>query len=97
MEVTLNQLAAMAGSAPNDNMKSVHLSLTSYGATYGLDRPHRLAQFLAQLLHESGNFRYDRELWGNTKAQLRYDTRTGRRRQEERRPRPDPGNRCLQH
>ena len=76
MEVTLNQLAAMAGSAPNDNMKSVHLSLTSYGATHGLDRPHRLAQFLAQLLHESGNFRYDRELWGNTKAQLRYDTRT---------------------
>lgn len=75
MEVTLNQLAAMAGTAPNDNMKSVQSSLASYGASYGLDRAHRVAQLLAQLLHESGNFKYDREIWGPTPAQERYDTR----------------------
>lgn len=27
-------------------------------------------------MHESGSFRYDRELWGPTPAQQRYDTRT---------------------
>lgn len=72
----MNQLAKIAGIAPNDNMKSVHTSLVSYGATYGLDRAHRVVHFLAQLLHESGNFKYDREIWGGTKAQLGYDTRT---------------------
>lgn len=42
---------------------------------FGLDRLHRLVQFLAQLMHESGDFRYDREIWGPTPAQERYDTR----------------------
>ncbi|WP_244561520.1 hypothetical protein [Ensifer aridi] len=41
-----------------------------------MDRPHRLAQYLAPLMHESGDFRYDRELWDPTPAQQRYDTRT---------------------
>ncbi|RVK47164.1 glycoside hydrolase family 19 protein [Sinorhizobium meliloti] len=31
---------------------------------------------VAQLMHESGDFRYDREIWGPTPAQQRYDTRT---------------------
>lgn len=75
MEVTLKQLSVMAGAPPNDNMKSVYTALSRYGANAGLDRAHRLAQFLAQLLHESGNFRFDREIWGPTPAQKGYDTR----------------------
>ena len=51
-------------------------SLEKYGETFGLLVPHRLAQFLPQILHESGNFRYDKEIWGPTPAQKRYDTRT---------------------
>lgn len=74
--IALDLLAKMAGVVPNDNMRSMKVALDKYGHDVGLDRPHRLAQFLPQILHESGNFRYDREIWGNTAAQKRYDTRT---------------------
>lgn len=57
------------------NAQSAIGSLEKYGETFGLLVPHRLAQFLPQILHESGNFRYDREIWGPTPAQKRYDTR----------------------
>ena len=57
------------------NAESVIGSLEKYGDTFGLLVPHRLAQFLPQILHESGNFRYDKEVWGPTPAQTRYDTR----------------------
>ncbi len=71
------QLRAAAKSRVNEaNMLSLLGALDKYGAAAGLDRPHRLAQFLAQVMHESGDFRYDREIWGPTKAQKRYDTRT---------------------
>lgn len=36
---------------------------------------HRLAHFLAQVLHESAALRYVREIWGPTPAQLRYEGR----------------------
>lgn len=73
--IKLEHLSAAAGVKPNANMRSVKLALDQYGAAYGLNRRHRLAHYLAQLLHESGNFRYDREVWGPTAAQQRYDTR----------------------
>jgi putative chitinase len=40
-----------------------------------LNEPAVMAQFLAQVLHESGGFRYVREVWGPTKAQVRYEGR----------------------
>lgn len=40
-----------------------------------LNEPAVLAQFLAQVMHESGNLRYVREIWGPTKAQVRYEGR----------------------
>lgn len=71
------QLRAAAKSRVNEaNMASLLVALNTYAVKVGLDRPHRLAQFLAQVMHESGDFRYDREIWGPTKAQARYDTRT---------------------
>lgn len=74
--LTLAQLAAIAAREPNDNMRAVLAGLEVRGAAAGLSRWHRLAHYVAQIAHESGRFRYDREVWGPTAAQRRYDTRT---------------------
>ena len=41
--------------------------------TYGVDTVLRSAAFIAQLAHESGEFRWMEELWGPTAAQRRYE------------------------
>lgn len=76
MQLTLAQLRRIAtGPADVSNMQSVIAGLATYGAQAGLDKPWRLAMYVAQLAHESGDFRYDHELWGPTPAQAGYDTR----------------------
>src|SRR5690606_2294737 len=51
-------------------------SLAQYAADYGvLDSPQRVAHCLAQLMAESGSFRWASELWGPTAAQKRYEGR----------------------
>ncbi len=73
---TLDIIARAAKRAPNSaNARSVAQALDRYGALFGLDQPHRLAQYLPQLMHESAEFRYDREIWGPTAAQKRYEGR----------------------
>jgi putative chitinase len=42
-------------------------------AEFAIDRPARAAAFLAQLAHESGEFRFMEEIWGPTAAQRRYE------------------------
>ena len=75
--ITAAQVRAAAKARVNEsNMNSVMIALDQFGPAVGLDLPHRETIFLSQLMHESGNFRYDRELWGPTPAQKRYDTRT---------------------
>jgi putative chitinase len=39
-------------------------------------KPHQFAHVLAQVMHESGGLYYDREVWGPTAAQKRYEGRT---------------------
>lgn len=68
-------IARIAGRPANDNLRSVARALTDHGTRVGLARPHRLAHFLAQVLHETGRGRWDRELWGPTPAQARYEGR----------------------
>jgi putative chitinase len=40
-----------------------------------IDTPNRIAAFLAQLAHESGEFRWMEEIWGPTAQQLGYEGR----------------------
>lgn len=58
-----------------DNLTSVMMALERYGPGVGLDLPHRQVSYAAQLMHESGDFKYDREIWGPTDAQRRYEGR----------------------
>ncbi|MFC3180446.1 glycoside hydrolase family 19 protein [Cypionkella sinensis] len=74
MIVTPAFLSKLAGAPVNANMVSTISGLVMQPV--GLDRPHRLAHYLGQLAHESGCWKYDREIWGPTPAQTRYDTRT---------------------
>jgi len=48
-----------------------HLNLAM--AEHGIDSMLRTAAFVAQLAHESGEFRWMEEIWGPTSAQLRYE------------------------
>lgn len=77
--VTIEQVKAAVGGRFNQaqaaNAKTVVDALNEHGAKFGLVSPHRLAHFLPQVMHESGNFVYDREIWGPTEAQVRYDVR----------------------
>lgn len=68
-------LRDLVGRDPGDNGASVLRGLELRGRAAGLQRPHRLAMFLAQVAHESGGFRHDREVWGPTAAQRRYEDR----------------------
>jgi predicted chitinase len=47
--------------------------LASAIAENAIDSPARTAAFLAQLAHESGQFRFMEEIWGPTPAQRRYE------------------------
>ena len=42
-------------------------------AEFAIESPARAAAFLAQLAHESGQFRFMEEIWGPTSAQQRYE------------------------
>lgn len=46
-----------------------------YFPAYSINAELRLAHFLAQATHETGDFCYMRELWGPTPAQKRYEGR----------------------
>ena len=47
--------------------------LTAAMSEFAIDSPARIAAFLAQLAHESGQFRFMEEIWGPTPAQRRYE------------------------
>jgi putative chitinase len=73
---TTAMLVAISKSRPPaSNIASVVTALERYGRQLGLDRRTRLIHFIAQIAHESGGWMYDREIWGPTPAQQRYDTR----------------------
>lgn len=78
MQLTVDHLRKIVRSsspAQERNMLAVVEGLHFAGESSGLQKPHRLAHFVAQIAHESGDFRYDHELWGPTPAQLGYEGR----------------------
>ena len=75
MKITSNELAKIVGRKVDAaNSEALLLAIDAY-PQIGFDRPHRLAQMLPQVIHESGGFRYVSEIWGPTKAQLGYEGR----------------------
>lgn len=74
MQVTAQQLKRIAvGNPVMANVNSIVSALNLYGAEYGLDQPHRLAHYLSQLAHESGSFRYDKEIASGAAYEGRKD------------------------
>lgn len=75
MLITTSFFSQVAGRAVSVNMASALAGLKYGGVGAGLDLPHRFAMFIAQTAHESMGWVHDREIWGPTAAQRRYEGR----------------------
>lgn len=79
MQLTYEMIVAASRRKPTDktraNAQSLLVTLNEYGERTGLLKPHRLAIFLANVMHENAEFHYDQEIWGPTPAQKRYEDR----------------------
>lgn len=71
--ITPDQLAAAVTACPVRRAEYWAPWLNQTWAVFGTDTPARQAAWLAQIGHESGSFRYVRELWGPTPQQRRYE------------------------
>lgn len=69
----IEALDAIAGvRVDRANARSLLSALQSHGRE--ITPPHRLAMFLAEAMQETGGLRFDAEIWGPTRQQLKYDT-----------------------
>lgn len=50
-------------------------AFNQYAPDYGVDRAWRTAHFMSQVMHESADLQYTKEVWGPTRAQERYEGR----------------------
>lgn len=71
--VTENQLRQIMPNLPAAKAALLLPHLNRAMAEYGIDSTLRTAAFVAQLAHESGEFRWMEEIWGPTSAQRRYE------------------------
>jgi putative chitinase len=71
--LTTEQLQAIMPKLPAAKRTTYFPFLTAAVAEFGIDRPARTAAFLAQLAHESAQFKFMEEIWGPTAAQRRYE------------------------
>lgn len=60
--LTLKQFEQMATFAPKERLAKFHPYLTSAMTEFNITTPQREAAFVAQLLHESGSFKYMEEI-----------------------------------
>lgn len=73
--VTKDQLAKIFPSTNLLRLEQLLGPLNDAMDAYDISTPLQKAAFLAQVGHESGAFRYTREIWGPTPAQERYEGR----------------------
>jgi len=73
MLLTIDQLKAILPKAPEQRLQTFLPHLNKYMPEYGIDTPIEVASFLAQVIHESGGFKWLREIWGPTSQQLKYE------------------------
>jgi putative chitinase len=72
--VTLDQMLNIIGSTKlKDRVTAMIPGINLTLDKFEINTPLRIAHFLGQVLHESGGFRYLREIWGPTDAQKRYE------------------------
>jgi predicted chitinase len=72
----VTQLRQIMPNVPAAKVAQLLPYLNSAMMEYGIDSAARAAAFLAQLAHESGEFRWMEEIWGPTPAQRRYEPAT---------------------
>jgi putative chitinase len=71
--LTTEQLQVIMPLLPAAKRATLLPFLTAAVNEFGIDQPARAAAFLAQLAHESAQFRFMEEIWGPTAAQRRYE------------------------
>jgi len=71
--LTAEQLQSIMPRLPAGRNTEMLPFLSDAMTEFAIDAPARAAAFLAQLAHESGQFRFMEELWGPTDAQRRYE------------------------
>jgi predicted chitinase len=71
--LTPEHLHAIMPALPASKSAAVFPFLTAAIDEFAIATPARIAAFLAQLAHESAQFRFMEEIWGPTAAQRRYE------------------------
>ncbi len=73
MEIKIADLQQLMSSAPSATLAAVIEPLNLTCTEFSINTPRRIAAFLSQLAHESGELRWLNEIWGPTEAQRRYE------------------------
>ncbi len=71
--LTGQQLQAIMPSIPTARREALLPFLQAAMTEFAIETPVRISAFVAQLAHESGQFRFMEEIWGPTPAQRRYE------------------------
>jgi predicted chitinase len=71
--LSAEQLQSIMPAVPAKRREVLLPFLLAAMTEFAIESPARVAAFLAQLAHESGQFRFMEEIWGPTAAQRRYE------------------------
>jgi predicted chitinase len=71
--LTGQQLQSIMPSTPAARREALLPFLQAAMTEFAIETPARVAAFVAQLAHESGQLRFMEEIWGPTPAQRRYE------------------------